>query len=230
MADRIPDGAETVEDLVHHGVKGMRWGVIRAKAALGSKVVRGTLQSAGSSVKKGALAANNARISYKLKKQDNKRSKGGRLSYKKFTDAELNSRINRLEREQRYRELKADRHLVRGRQVTRQILEQSLTKAGTYAATKAMKNAFDTGWSDSKKMGAEKMFDRAAKAATKAAEAVQTAAAEATPTPVKKHSKPAGPTLSKAKVPKQLEKAKSYKQTKPSNKPKRRPRNPGSPL
>lgn len=236
MADRVPDGAETVEDLVHHGVKGMRWGVIRAKAARGSKVVRGTLQSAGSSVKKGALAANNARISYKLKKQDNKRSKGGRLSYKKLTDAELNSRINRLEREQRYRELKADRHLVRGRQVTRQILEQSLTKAGTYAATKAMKNAFDTGWSDSKKMGAERMFDRAAKAATKAAEAVQTAAAEAnktaaaTPTPVKKPSKPAGPALSKAKAPKQLEKAKSYKQTKPSMKPKRRPRNPGSPL
>jgi len=213
----------------------MRWGVIRAKAARGSKVVRGTLQSAGSTVKKGALAANNARISYKLKKQDNKRSKGGRLSYKKFTDAELNSRINRLEREQRYRELKADRHLVRGRQVTRQILEQSLTKAGTYAATKAMKNAFDTGWSDSKNAGAEKMFDRAAKAATKAAEAVQTAAAEAsktaaaTPTPTKP-SKPAGPALSKSKAPKQIEKAKSYKQTKPSTKPKRRPRNPGSPL
>ena len=74
-------------------------------------------------------------------------------------------------------------------------------------------------------MGAERMFDRAAKAATKAAEAVQTAAAEAsktaaaTPTPVKKPSKPAGPALSKAKAPKQLEKAKSYKQTKPQLSP-----------
>lgn len=231
MADRVPDGAETVEDLVHHGVKGMRWGVIRAKAARGSKVVRGALQSTGSTVKKGALAANNVRISRKLNKEQNKRSKGGRLSYKKFTDAELNSRINRLEREQRYRELKADRHLVRGREVTRSILENSLTKAGTYAATKAMKTAFDKSFDPGKtgKSTAETL-KKAAEKAKEAAEAASVVAEEAKveyrstggPTKVK------GPALPKSKTPKQIEKPKSYKQTKPSPKKKRYPRNPGS--
>ena len=244
MATDLSDRGEAeVEDLVHHGVKGQRWGVIRKKASAGRAATARALKKTGrftvdasrktaSSVRK-AKQAHEARVAGKVeaKKAAKARKKFANRGYKKISDTELQSRIKRLEQEKRYRELKADRHLVRGREVTRSILENSLTKAGTYAGTKLMKSAFDNAFDAGKggKSTAETL-KKAAEKAKEAAEAASVVAEEAKaeyrstggPTKVK------GPALTKSKTPKQIEKPKSYKQTKPSPKKKRYPRNPGS--
>lgn len=251
MATDLSDRGETeVEDLVHHGVKGQKWGVIRKKASAGRKATIKAIQKSGrftanatkttiktartgaAKVQK-AKQAHDARVAGKKQaKADAKaRKKFANRGYKKISDTELQSRIKRLEQEKRYRELKADRHLVRGREVTRSILENSLTKAGTYAATKAMKTAFDKSFDPGKTgKSAGETLKKAAEKAKEAAEAASVVAEEAKveyrstggPAKVK------GPALPKSKNPKQIEKPKSYKQTKPSPKKKRYPRNPGS--
>jgi len=245
MATDLSDRGEAeVEDLVHHGVKGQKWGVIRKKASAGRKATVKAIQKSGrftanatkttiktartgaAKVQK-AKQAHDARVSGKKQaKADAKaRKKFANRGYKKISDSELQSRIKRLEQEKRYRELKADRHLVRGREVTRSILENSLTKAGTYAATKAMKTAFDKSFDPGKtgKSTAETL-KKAAEKAKEAAEAASVVAEEA-----KSEARSVGgPALKKSPKPKQIEKPKSYKQTKPSPKKKRYPRNPGS--
>lgn len=251
MATDLSDRGEAeVEDLVHHGVKGQRWGVIRKKASAGRAATVKALQKSGrftanatkttiKTARTGAAKVQKAKQAHdqrvagkKQAKADAKaRKKFANRGYKKISDTELQSRIKRLEQEKRYRELKADRHLVRGREVTRSILENSLTKAGTYAATKAMKTAFDKSFDPGKtgKSTAETL-KKAAEKAKEAAEAASVVAEEAKaeyqstggPAKVK------GPALPKSKPPKQIEKPKSYKQTKPSPKKKRYPRNPGS--
>ena len=245
MATDLSDRGEAeVEDLIHHGVKGQRWGVIRKKASSGRRATIKAIQKSGrftanatkttiktartgaAKVQK-AKQAHDARVAGKKQaKADAKaRKKFANRGYKKISDTELQSRIKRLEQEKRYRELKADRHLVRGREVTRSILENSLTKAGTYAATKAMKTAFDKSF-DTGKSGksAAETLKKAAEKAKEAAEAASVVAEE-----TKKEAKSiGGPALKKAPERKQIEKPKSYKQTKPSPKKKRYPRNPGS--
>lgn len=245
MATDLPDRGEAeVEDLIHHGVKGQRWGVIRKKASAGRAATVKALQKSGrftanatkttiktartgaAKVQK-AKQAHDARVAGKKQaKADAKaRKKFANRGYKKISDSELQSRIKRLEQEKRYRELKADRHLVRGREVTRSILENSLTKAGTYAATKAMKTAFDKSFDTGKEgKSAAETLKKAAEKAKEAAEAASVVAEE-----TKKEAKSiGGPALKKAPERKQIDKPKSFKQTKPSPKKKRYPRNPGS--
>ena len=245
MATDLSDRGEAeVEDLIHHGVKGQKWGVIRKKASAGRKATIKAIQKSGrftanatkttiktartgaAKVQK-AKQAHDARVAGKKQaKADAKaRKKFANRGYKKISDTELQSRIKRLEQEKRYRELKADRHLVRGREVTRSILENSLTKAGTYAATKAMKTAFDKSFDPGKSgKSAAETLKKAADKAKEAAEAASVVAEETT----KEAKSIGGPALKKAPERKQIEKPKSYKQTKPSPKKKRYPRNPGS--
>lgn len=245
MATDLSDRGEAeVEDLIHHGVKGQKWGVIRKKASAGRKATIKAIQKSGrfaanatkttiKTARTGAAKAqkaHDARVAGKKQaKADAKaRKKFANRGYKKISDSELQSRIKRLEQEKRYRELKADRHLVRGREVTRSILENSLTKAGTYAATKAMKTAFDKSFDPGKTgKSAGETLKKAAEKAKEAAEAASVVAEEAHKT----YSSTGGldrKKLPKASTPKQIEKPKSYKQTKPSPKKKRYPRNPGS--
>lgn len=251
MATDLSDRGEAeVEDLIHHGVKGQKWGVIRKKASAGRKATIKAIQKSGrftanatkttiKTARTGAAKVQKAKQAHdsrvagkKQAKADAKaRKKFANRGYKKISDSELQSRIKRLEQEKRYRELKADRHLVRGREVTRSILENSLTKAGTYAATKAMKTAFDKSFDPGKTgKSAGETLKKAAEKAKEAAEAASVVAEEAkaeyrsTGGPTKVN----GPALPKSKTPKQIEKPKSYKQTKPSPKKKRYPRNPGS--
>ena len=237
METDLPDGGEV---LAHHGVKGMRWGVITKKASAGRKATADALRKAGrgtartvsgtvSATKRGAARVQKARANHKAKVAEVKaRKKFGNRSYKKISDTELKSRISRLEQEKRYRELKADRHLVRGREVTRSILENSLTKAGTYAATKAMKTAFDKSFDPGKTgKSAGETLKKAAEKAKEAAEAASVVAEEAH-VAYKSTGGPDRKKLPQSSKPKQIEKPKSFKQTKPSPKKKRYPRNPGS--
>ena len=244
MATDLSDRGEAeVEDLVHHGVKGQRWGVIRKKASAGQRATVKALQKSGrftatqtkagiKATRTGVAKVQKARQAHNAKRAEIKaRKKFGNKSYKKISDGELQSRIKRLEQEKRYRELKADRHLVRGREVTRQILEGSLTKAGTYAGTKLLKSAFDNtagaGIADkAMKAAGSKEAKKKAKKAAEASEAAHQAVKEAYDAAF--NQPPAGPPIVAKPKPKQIEKPKSYKQTKPSPKKKRYPRNPGS--
>lgn len=264
MATDLSDRGEVeVEDLVHHGVKGQKWGVIRKKASAGRAATVKAIQKSGrftanktragikatqtgiAKVQK-AKKAHDAKVAGKVqaKKEARARKKFANRSYRKISDGELQTRIKRLEQEKRYRELKADRHVVRGREVTRQILENSLTKAGTYAATKAMKTAFDASFeratgikvpkadlpkSKTKKMR-EKLNDLAdaAREAANAADDTPDFVPPATVKSPRPKPKPRGDNQVKSSTTKQIEKPKSYKQTKPSPKKKRYPRNPGS--
>lgn len=233
MATDLPDRERVIEDLVHHGVKGMRWGVITKKVSTGSKATAQAIKKAGAKAA-AAKRSHDAKIeSKKIKKADIKsRKQFANKSYKKISDAELKSRIQRLEQEKRYRELKADRHVVRGREVTRQILESSLTKAGTYAANKVMRSAFDSAFEGSSHKDVKEKVKKAAKKAKEAADAVEVVAAEVhkQANDFKKPEQPATNAVGGKATPKQIGKKPSYSQTKPSGKPKRRPRNPGSPL
>lgn len=264
MATDLSDRGEAeVEDLIHHGVKGQRWGVIRKKASAGRVATARALQKTGrftanktragikatrtgvAKVQK-AKKAHDAKVAGKIqaKKDAKARKKFANRSYRKISDGELQTRIKRLEQEKRYRELKADRHVVRGREVTRQILENSLTKAGTYAATKAMKTAFDASFEratgikvpkvDLPKSKRNKVRDKlrdladAAKEAADAADDTPEFVAPATVKSPRPKPKPRGDNQVRRSETKQIEKPKSYKQTKPSPKKKRYPRNPGS--
>ena len=244
MATDLSDRGEAeVEDLIHHGVKGQKWGVIRKKASAGRKATIKAIQKSGrftatqtkagiKATRTGVAKVQKARQAHNAKRAEIKaRKKFGNKSYKKISDGELQSRIKRLEQEKRYRELKADRHLVRGREVTRQILEGSLTKAGTYAGTKILKSAFDNtagaGIADKAvKAAGSKEAKKKAKKAAEASEAAHQAVKEAYDAAF--NQAPAGPPIVAKPKPKQIEKPKSYKQTKPSPKKKRYPRNPGS--
>lgn len=250
METDLPDGGEV---LAHHGVKGMRWGVIRKKASAGRAATAKALRKAGrgtaktvsgtvSATKRGVKTVQKAHerhqertIARTQRKAEIKaRKKFAKKGYRKLSDAELKSRIQRLEQEKRYRELKADRHLIRGREVTRQILEGSITKAGTYAGNKLMRSAFDNAFEQAtgKKPENGGVTDKLKEAAKKAKEGAEEAmaAAEEMKTESRSEAKALIEKSRNKKVPKQIEKPKSYKQTKPSPKPKRRPRNPGSPL
>lgn len=245
METDLPDGGEV---LAHHGVKGMRWGVITKKASAGRKATANALRKVGrgtartvsgtvSATKTGVAKVQKARVNRKAKVAEVKaRKKFGNRSYKKISDSELKTRISRLEQEKRYRELKADRHLVRGREVTRQILEGSITKAGTYAGNKLLRSAFDNAFdgglaAKAAKVDAAAGSKSAQKKAKKAAEAAEAAHQAVKEAYDAAFNQPKTPELPKPKSKlKQIEKPKSYKQTKPSPKPKRRPRNPGSPL
>ena len=264
MATDLSDRGEAeVEDLVHHGVKGQKWGVIRKKASAGRAATVKAIQKSGrftanktragikatrtgvAKVQK-AKKAHDTKVAGKIqaKKEAKARKKFANRSYRKISDGELQTRIKRLEQEKRYRELKADRHVVRGREVTRQILENSLTKAGTYAATKAMKTAFDASFEratgikvpkvDLPKSKRNKVRDKlrdladAAKEAADAADDTPDFVPPATVKSPRPKPKPRGDNQVRSSTTKQIEKPKSYKQTKPSPKKKRYPRNPGS--
>lgn len=232
MADYLPERKQEVDQILeHHGVKGMRWGVITKKASSGAKATGDALKKANAKVN----SARKARASRKAAIKADK-TKGGNRSYKKLTNTELQSRIRRLEQEQRYRELKADGHIIRGRKVTREILENSLTKAGSYALTKALRTSFDSAFDKAadatvskaaKGKAADRAVKTAQKAAEKAAEAAEAVKTEWNARPPASTYRPSSQVAGKA-APKQIERKKSYRQTKPSPKKKRYPRNPGS--
>lgn len=97
-------------ELCHYGVLGMKWGVRRSEAQLAR--ARG---------KKTSESDSDASEDYK-KAHSSK-------SVKTMSDAELRSRLNRLQMEQQYSKLSADT-VNRGKSVASKIL-----KAGTTVAT-----------------------------------------------------------------------------------------------
>ena len=106
MATDLSDRGEAeVEDLIHHGVKGQRWGVIRKKASAGRVATARAIKKTGrftvdasrktaSSVRK-AKQAHDARVAGKVeaKKAAKARKKFANRGYTTISDTELQSRL-----------------------------------------------------------------------------------------------------------------------------------------
>lgn len=91
-----------MNELYHHGVKGMQWGVRKDVASSASKIAI-----------TGAKALGEPEFSTPVYKK-----------YDKLTDEELRSRINRLNMEQQYSNLTGDtRYVKSGKEKTRELLQ-----------------------------------------------------------------------------------------------------------
>lgn len=132
----IPDkdvlyGAEIISDLLegkleHHGIKGMRWGVRRFQNKDGSLTPAGKKRYGSADVKAGS--------SPERSKPSLLRGKsGGGKKLSEMTDAELDARIRRMQKEKTYKELEASLTLnkkSRLKRVASDLLESLASKSG----------------------------------------------------------------------------------------------------
>lgn len=101
------------DELYHHGIKGMKWGVRRTEAQ---------------------LARARQRAEDKAKKKEMKKAvKNRRL----LSDDELQKRINRIEKEKKLRELTAE-EITPGKKAASEVLSSAGKKAATSIATGAI--------------------------------------------------------------------------------------------
>ena len=91
-------------ELYHHGVKGMKWGVRRTPAQLGHDTGRIDLQKTKKKVDAAGTIVNETRnINNTASKKAQKKAQKQKLSEAKImSDQELRDRVNRLNMEQQY--------------------------------------------------------------------------------------------------------------------------------
>lgn len=133
-------------ELMHYGVKGMKWGVIRTPEQLGhtARKVRDKIKSAYQNSK-------NREPSERTKnKQKVANLKKERKRVRLMTDAEIRERISRIESEKKLKSL-IDSELSPGRNAVQAILSESGSRAAKtivsgamlYAVKVAMTKEFD---------------------------------------------------------------------------------------
>ena len=97
-------------ELYHHGVKGMKWGVRRTPAQLGHDTGRIDLQKTKKKVDAAGTIVNETRnINNTASKKAQKKAQKQKLSEAKImSDQELKDRVNRLNMEQQYVRMSAE--------------------------------------------------------------------------------------------------------------------------
>ena len=98
------------DELYHHGVKGMKWGVRRTPAQLGHETGKIDLQKTKKKVDAAGTIVNETRnINNTASKKAQKKAQKQKLSEAKImSDQELKDRVNRLNMEQQYVRMSAE--------------------------------------------------------------------------------------------------------------------------
>ncbi len=98
------------DELYHHGIKGMKWGVRRTPAQLGHDTGKIDLQKTKKKVDAANTIVNETRnINNNVsKKQSKKVQKQKMAEVKSMSDKELRERVNRLNMEQQYMRMSAE--------------------------------------------------------------------------------------------------------------------------
>ena len=116
--------------LVHHGVKGMKWGVRKQKNRVTSKKnIRSKLED------KKAKSAKEKKQEELRKERVKKAENELKRPVRSLTDAELDKRIARLQKERTYNQLMQSERVSEGQKFVNNIVKASATKVGTATLT-----------------------------------------------------------------------------------------------
>lgn len=127
------------EEIWHHGIKGMKWGIRHTPEQLGHKSPAGAKTENSGNRRPSGARSENPHEDY-VKAHNHKK-------VETMSDAELRARLNRLNMEKQYSQMNPSR-VERGRK----ILNATVKAAGTVAAASAtvitLKNNWETisGW------------------------------------------------------------------------------------
>ena len=122
-------------ELMHHGVKGQRWGIIRTKEQLGHKTT--------SSSKSASSKSDSSKLSkYKrLRKNELKTAAPKKKKLSEMSEEEINKKIERMRLEKTYKQLISElnpKKVSKGKQFVGRILAKSAENIGTQLATYVM--------------------------------------------------------------------------------------------
>ena len=121
-------------ELMHYGVKGQKWGVIRTPAQLGRKK---TFSSKSLFGKKKSKSKAKAKTKFESSKEETAPKK---KSVKEMSDDELNAAIRRMQLEQTYASLSPQK-VSTGKAVTKRILNNIVVPAAEDVGRQMVKTA-----------------------------------------------------------------------------------------
>lgn len=116
-------------ELYHHGIKGMKWGVRRSRAQLG-------YSSSPRKTKKQAQKVSSKQQRKVSSKQQRKEA------IKKMSDAELRSRINRIQMERQYMQLTAA-EMSPGKKFVKDVVMNAAKQTATNYVAKFMQSGIN---------------------------------------------------------------------------------------
>lgn len=122
-------------ELKHHGVLGMKWGIRRSPAQLGHKP---SSSSKSSSNRNGPSKISRPK---KLKKASSKVEAPKKKTISEMSEEELNKKIDRMRLEKTYKQLTSElnpKKVHKGRQFVLRVLEKSGENIATQLTTYAM--------------------------------------------------------------------------------------------